>query len=223
MAAPGCLRLASGRFLLDLKGFTLDRTVSGVQLCKSGERGGAMLHARDLSRRLQQGRRLLLARACAAAPGVSVLDATAGFGLDGLTLAALGCSVTLCERDPLVFELLQDGVGRLGPTESEEGEAEVVHAEARDFLREPRRYDVVYLDPIFPERGKTALPGKRARYLAELVGHDTEALEELLALALARAKKRVVVKRRRLDPEARKPDFVIQGRSVRFDVYRAGA
>ncbi|MDF1561520.1 MAG: class I SAM-dependent methyltransferase [Deltaproteobacteria bacterium] len=205
-------------------GFHVDELPSGLQLCKDGERGGAMLRPQDLKRRLQQGKKLLLARACKAAPGITVLDATAGFGLDGLTLAALGCSVTLCERHPLVFEILVDGLRRLGPAPDAPGEVEAVRAEARLILEQEGLYDVIYLDPIFPERSKKALPNKRARYLAELVGHDESPHEELVRLALARARERVVVKRRLHDPEAgpdgRKPDFVLAGKSVRFDVYR---
>ena len=117
--------------------FHLERDSSGLQLQKSGERGGVGLSERDLQRRLRQGKRLLLARACAAGPGVSVLDATAGFGLDGLTLSALGCSVTLCERHPMVYELLEDAAHRLGSGALARGEIELMEADAREVLRAP--------------------------------------------------------------------------------------
>jgi len=201
--------------------FHLERETSGLQLHSSGERGGVRLSDNDLRRRLRQGKRLLLARACAAGPGVSVLDATAGFGLDGLTLSALGCSVTLCERHPMVYALLEDGALRLGSGALARGDIKLLQADARDVLHGPDCYDVVYLDPIFPPRGKSALPNKRARYLAELVGREQESVTELVAQARRRARRRVVVKRRRLDPELGSPTFALHGRAVRFDVYQA--
>ena len=201
--------------------FHLERETLGLQLHKSGERGGVKLSDHDLRRRLRQGKRLLLARACAAGPGVSVLDATAGFGLDGLTLSALGCSVTLCERHPMVFALLEDSAHRLGSGALARGDIKLLQADAHDVLCGPDRFDVVYLDPMFPPRGKSALPNKRARYLADLVGQDQESVAELLMRARRRARRRVVVKRRRLDPELGSPSFALHGRAVRFDVYQA--
>ena len=108
--------------------FHLERETSGLQLHSSGERGGVRLSDDDLRRRLRQGKRLLLARACAAGPGVTVLDATAGFGLDGLTLSALGCSVTLCERHPMVYALLEDGALRLGSGALARGDIKLLQA-----------------------------------------------------------------------------------------------
>lgn len=201
--------------------FHLERKTAGLQLHKSGERGGVRLSEHDLRRRLRQGKRLLLARACAAGPGVSVLDATAGFGLDGLTLSALGCSVTLCERHPMVYALLEDGTHRLGSAALARGDIKLLQADARDVLRGPDRYDVVYLDPMFPRRAKTALPNKRARYLADLLGWEDELLTELVTQARRCARRRVVIKRRRLDPDLGSPTFALRGRVVRFDVYQA--
>ena len=39
-----------------------------------------------------------------------VLDATAGLGRDGFVLADLGCEVILCEREPVIAELLRAGM-----------------------------------------------------------------------------------------------------------------
>ena len=201
--------------------FHLERDTSGLKLYKSGERGGVGLSEHDLRGRLRQGKRLLLARACAAGPGVSVLDATAGFGLDGLTLSALGCSVTLCERHPMVYAMLEDGAHRLGSGALARGDIKLIQADARDVLHGPGRYDVVYLDPIFSHRAKTALPNKRARYLADLLGREDELLTELVTRARCCARRRVVIKRRRLDPDLGSPTFALHGRAVRFDVYQA--
>ena len=49
-----------------------------------------------------------LARACDAGSGLRVLDATAGWGTDGLALARLGCYVQMLETNPLVYAMLDD-------------------------------------------------------------------------------------------------------------------
>ena len=41
-----------------------------------------------------------------------VLDLTAGLGRDGFVLASLGASVSMLERHPIVFALLDDGLAR---------------------------------------------------------------------------------------------------------------
>ena len=82
--------------------FRLVASPSGLTLCRVGDRKGVALQPADVQKRLRQGRRLLLARACGAQPGVSVLDGMAGFGLDGLTrwqrVSALHLFAAACYR-----------------------------------------------------------------------------------------------------------------------------
>lgn len=206
--------------------FHLAAGPAGLLLCRSDEEPGVALERGELNRRLRQGKRLLLARACGVGSDVSVLDAMAGFGLDGLTLARLGGLVTMCEQHPLVFPLLEDGVGRLAPDLLVGGRIVLHRMDVMDQLAAETRYDVVYLDPMFSARGargKSALPNKRAQYLAEMVGNCGQDLEELLAAARRCARRRVVLKRRRHDPNIGVPHHRLQGRAVRFDVYRPEA
>ena len=64
----------------------------------------------DVRRRISAGKKQLLARAIGLHkhPAPRVLDATAGLGRDGFTLAALGAGVTLLERHPQTAALLRD-------------------------------------------------------------------------------------------------------------------
>jgi len=162
-------------------------------------------------------------------PGPRVLDATAGLGRDTVVAAALGCEVIACERSPVVALLLRDGLTRavadpaLAPLIAR---IRVEVADAREFLEalpEAERPDVVLLDPMFPERRKTARAKGEMQLLQMLlgappVGEDTALLEA----ALAHARRRVVVKR----PAhalaiggARQPDLEVPGRAARYDVY----
>lgn len=157
-----------------------------------------------------------------------VIDATAGLGRESFVLATLGCTVTLLERSPIVHALLQDGLKHA--QESGDSEIQTIaarmtlhHASAHEWLptlSDNSLPDVIYLDPMFPERQKSALVQKEMRFFHEVVGEDPDSAE-LLDIACQSAKHRVVVKRPRHAPELAgcKPAFVIHGKAVRYDVY----
>jgi 16S rRNA (guanine1516-N2)-methyltransferase len=174
-----------------------------------------------------RGKELLLKAIGGRRAGLTVVDATAGLGRDSYLLAGYGAHVTLCERNPVVAALLADGLAR-GRTAPEV--ADVVanmrlqplaaQAYLESLAGAPLPPDVVYLDPMFPESGKSALVKKEMRLFHSLVGKDEDAAE-VLAAALDVAKHRVVVKR---PPHAaplrgKAPQFAISGKAVRYDVY----
>lgn len=159
-------------------------------------------------------------------PHLQVVDATAGLGREAFVLASLGCQVTLLERSPIMYALLADGLTRA--TNSDDPRLQAIisrmylhNTDALNWLQNPHFIpDVVYLDPMFPERQKSALVQKEMRCLHEVVGEDLDSAD-LLNLARQVAKLRVTVKRPRLAPELAdlKPAFVISGKAVRYDVY----
>jgi 16S rRNA (guanine1516-N2)-methyltransferase len=173
------------------------------------------LAAPDAARRRDAGRQLPLARAVGVkrdhAP--TVLDATAGLGRDAYTLVALGCKVTAIERSPVVAALLQDGLERVRAT------MPLLVGDAIEHMRTINpRPEVVYLDPMFPARGKSAAVKKEMQYMQALLDEDDPA--PLLEAALKCATKRVVIKRPIHAPNVgAKPNHTFEGKTVRFDVY----
>lgn len=157
---------------------------------------------------------------------LTVVDATAGLGQDAFVLAGLGCQVTLLERNPLVHAVLADGLARAALN------AECADTIARmtlvprgssiDWLRSqaPGSVDVVYLDPMFPHRDKSASVKKEMAVFRQVVGDDDDAIA-LLEAALAAARYRVVVKRPRKAPaiEGPEPATRLEGKSSRYDLY----
>jgi 16S rRNA (guanine1516-N2)-methyltransferase len=100
---------------------------------------------------------------------------------------------------------------------------QLVHADSKIYFQQPAeadRPDVVYLDPMYPHRSKSALVKKEMRYARAIVGDDEEA-PALLATALKTAKERVVVKRpRSAKPLAGpKPTVAIESKNTRYDIY----
>lgn len=179
-------------------------------------------------RRRGEGRQQPLARAIGLKGNIcpTVLDATAGLGRDAFVLASLGCQVLLLEQSPIVGALLEDGLERARQApESAPVVARMafIQANAIDWMAKLSTRDlpeVVYLDPMYPERTKSALVKKEMRLLRTLVG-DGENAPLLLEAALKCARQRVIVKRPRLaSPVAgSKPDFAIESKNTRFDVY----
>jgi 16S rRNA (guanine1516-N2)-methyltransferase len=204
-------------------GYTIERTDGRLELRARDNAAGVYLNLDDVQRRLRQGRKLALAKACGVRPGLRVLDGMAGLGLDGITLAMLGCDVLMVERDPQLFVLLQDAIARARAGVSLALSIQCLEGDVRDVLMKRDAFDTVYLDPMFPPRDKAALPRKSAQVLGDLLGASDEDLRDFVAAAIPLARRRVVVKRRRHDATWVEPDWQIIGRSVRFDVYRGTA
>jgi len=161
---------------------------------------------------------------------LTVVDATAGMGGDAFVLASLGCKVTMIERCPVVRMLLADGLAR-GCAYAETEDAELFAILQRmqlvdgDSLTQIPLLDkaqtqVIYLDPMFPERKKSAQVKKEMQFFHDIVGDDNDA-DGLLDAALKKAVNRVVVKRPRIAPYLAgiAPGYQLVGKSGRFDVY----
>ncbi len=216
--------------------FYLTLTEKGLELHQQGKpspgpitvefAGGALGHRRLYG----GGRGQPLARAMGLKSGYSptLVDATAGLGRDAFVLASLGCKTTLCERSPILASLLYDGLRR-GAQHPEIADImqrmTLWYGESCDYLTgipAKQRPDVIYLDPMYPDKQSSALVKKGMVALQQLIGPDRDS-EQLFGLALEIARKRVVVKR----PvhadclHRRKPHSCISSKNTRYDIYRA--
>lgn len=198
----------------------------GLSLCGGGNTARA-----DLTKMIPRlSRRKLATELLVRAAGVrnnkpmTAIDATAGFGEDSLLLAAAGMRVTLFEYDPVIAELLADALRRaaedpvLAPIvcrmELRRGDSVTGMAEVAP------KPDVILLDPMFPERTKTAAVKKKFQllHLLEAPCADEEAL---FAAAEAIRPRRLIVKRpvKGAYLAGRKPDYSIAGKAVRYDCF----
>ena len=187
----------------------------------------------DHRRKFGGGKGQMIAKAVGVKAGVypRVLDATAGMGKDSFVLATLGCQLTMIERSPIVHALLQDGLQRAQEfAQAQDAELHQVMNRMQLLAQDSRTYleslsaeqfpDVIYLDPMFPERQKTADVKKEMAAFHSVVGKDEDA-DALLPLALAHVNYRVVVKRPRKAPflNNQTPSYQLEGKSSRFDIY----
>ena len=215
-------------------GLELARTPEGFALTD-----GTMELRADFARmlpRLKQGRlqQELLVKA-ARTKGVEhpwAIDATAGFGEDSLLLAAAGFAVDLYEQDCVIAALLQDAleraaddpaladaVARMRLHAGKDSIAGLHHTAELVEQGELAAPDVVYLDPMFPERTKSAAVKKKFQLLHHLERPCADE-ETLVQAALAVHPRKVVIKRPVKGPllAGIKPSYQLAGKAVRYDV-----
>jgi 16S rRNA (guanine1516-N2)-methyltransferase len=160
----------------------------------------------------------------------SIMDLTAGLGADGFIFASLGCNVKLIERNPLIASLLQDGILRANADSKDDSDLasimeKLVLIESDSFylmsdLTEDEKPDVIYLDPMFPHRKKTAKVKKEMQAFQAIVGDDNDS-GLLLDKAIDTARYRVVIKRPNHAEYLHNmaPTYSLSGKSIRFDIF----
>lgn len=206
----------------------------GLELRKSGDKklpGALRVDFCDpaMLRRLARCRQELVVRAAKISnqEGALLFDATAGLGKDGFLLAAAGFRVWMFERHPVTAALLRDGLERATrcpETASVALRITLVEEDALGALAAPEAQPaVIYLDPMFPARTKSAEVKQNAQLLRHLDLGDSAEETALLRAALALHPKKVVIKR---PLKAGKivetaPSYNIKGKSVRYEVYPA--
>lgn len=219
--------------------FVLVFDEQGISLQQTGRKAPGPIRAEfaegsvDHRRKFGGGKGQMIAKAVGVKAGVypKVLDATAGLGKDAFVLATLGCHLQMLERSPVVHALLADGLLRARDHASYEdpelaqiiSRMELLAADSQDYLTQisnDDRPDVIYLDPMFPDRQKSADVKKEMAAFHHLVGKDEDA-DSLLEKALAKANYRVVVKRPRKAPfiANKTPSYQLEGKSSRYDIY----
>ena len=210
----------------------LDETRLALQQTGRGAPGPVTVEfgAAAMRHRRRSGHNELLGRAVGVGKktGLRVLDATAGLGRDGFILADLGCEVLLCERSPIVCALLSSGMAAAAAS-GDTWLAQVLarmrlHAgDARELPRPAlEAIDVIYLDPMFPARGKSAAVKKEMALFQRLLEQGEPAdTDALWRWAMDCDVARVVVKRPARAPSlaASPPSHSIGGKAVRYDVY----
>jgi len=154
--------------------------------------------------------------------GLTAVDATAGLGEDSLLLAAAGFCVTLYEKDPVIAALLEDAMNRAKNIPELSQTVSRMTLIKEDSISAMRSLDihpdVILLDPMFPERQKSALVGKKFQ-LIHLLEKPCEDETELLNAAVMAHPRKIIIKRPLKGTwlGGRKPDYSINGKAIRYD------
>lgn len=206
-------------------GFELRDDGQGLALA-----GGGMVLRAEFTRLLPRlrpdrlGRELLVRAARMRGAEVpTAVDATAGLGEDSILLAAAGFTVTMFEKDPVIAALLRDALERAANEPQLAGVVSRMALVEGDSVAGLRNLgivpDVVFLDPMFPERSKSAAVKKKFQMLHHLE-QPCDDEDELLDAALAAHPRKIVIKRPPKGPwlAGAKPSHSLAGKAVRYDV-----
>ncbi len=188
----------------DEAGLALKRD-DGLRIAPEFEKGRGAARARESSLAGQPiAKALGIARLATTGRRVTMVDATAGFGVDAWQAAALGANVLMLERHPVMHALLRDALHRASASDNARvrelaGRVTLEQTDAVNWLQtraqttHDERPMLVYLDPMYPARIRRARSRKDIETLHRLVPAGDD--DGLLDAALAVASHRVVVKR----------------------------
>ncbi|ORF26914.1 class I SAM-dependent methyltransferase [Snodgrassella alvi] len=201
-----------------------------LALAKAGQKGVVRVDFVEGTARYRRlfGGGELLARAIQAKNRPLVWDATGGLGRDAFVMASLGLEVVVFEQNPYVYVLFADGLKRAMVDEQTAHIAQQIHLHYGSITlpdAEQKQIplpDVVYLDPMYPQKQKAAAVKKEMAYFHELLGNaDINNDQALLLAAQKLARKRVVVKRPANGTvlAGKTPAFQYFGKTTRFDGY----
>lgn len=151
-----------------------------------------------------------------------LMDCTAGLGEDSLLLAASGFQVDMYERNPIISALLKDALRRAKKVPELREIVTRMHLHEEDSIEAIGKLiktpDVIYLDPMFPGREKSALIKKKFQ-LIHMLEKPADDEKELLSAVTGAGPDKIVIKRPPKGPYLAdvKPSYSIEGKAVRFD------
>ena len=201
-------------------------TAQGLQLCFGAFKPLKLDFTQAYwQKRRDAGKTQGLIKACKPKPGMKIIDVTAGWGRDAAILASFGANVLMLEQHPVVAALLKDALqtqnSKLLPLSFEHRNAQEFLTQLTDTTLFP---EVIYIDPMHPQRQKQALVKKELQILQAWVKPDAIQTHDLIVQACTKVTQRVVVKWPQKQAPLLPPDLSFPGKTVRFDVYyRPGA
>ncbi len=152
------------------------------------------------------------------------VDMTAGLGEDAFLLAGAGCKVIMFEQDEVIASLLEDAIKRGKEIVEIKDVMDRMTLIKGDSIEGVKSLDIipdiVYLDPMFPQRQKSGLIKKKFQIIHELEKPCSNG-SDLLNAAISTKAKKIIVKRPQKGENLVdiKPNYTISGKAIRYDVY----
>ena len=150
------------------------------------------------------------------------VDCTAGLGEDSFILAAGGYHMELYEHNPVTAVLLGDALIRAKshPDLKEIAKRMTLRVGDSKELLEKLSYrpDLIYLDPMYPEKKKSGESKKKLQVLHQIETPCSDEIQ-LVQAAIERKPQKIIIKRPPEGPylAGMKPNYSVKRKAVRFD------
>ncbi len=148
-------------------------------------------------------------------------DLTAGLGRDSIIMALQGYQIIMFEQNQLIYQMLKAALAELANSEYQYIADKITLKNQDSFSYCANltydRNNIFYLDPMFPERSKTAKVKKQLQLLQKICPVEKN-LEHLLNCVKTKGK--TILKRPRFAAKlALKEHHIIKGSKIDFYVY----
>ncbi len=152
----------------------------------------------------------------------TIIDATPGVLKDSFMLANRGIDIIAIERNPLLYVMVKKALSHFD-TDSQTDNIHIDYhfGDAKDLLANFHA-DIIYLDPMYPPKRKSAQVKKEMQILHQVIGADSDS-DELFHAAKKQGSRLVVKRPSYATPIANsKPSFSYstdKRGATRFDIY----
>jgi len=148
-----------------------------------------------------------------------ILDCTAGLGHDAFILALLGQYVTVVEKNKglcILFELALESLPQTSYFQEAKERITIINDDSASFVDKLFDYDVVYIDPMFKDRGAAGRSG-----IMSLISDYLDDFTDVSDVLIRSKFNRMVIKRQKKFKQSGNisPSFILSGKSINFHVF----
>ena len=153
---------------------------------------------------------------------LKILDCTGGLGVDSAVMAQFGANVTVLEGSKAIYDRLIQNLALVKSYPLKKSLViEAHHSEALEWIKnnDIKLFDVIYCDPMFPHKKKSAKPKQSMQELAQITPYNEKSSDLLIQNLIDLKPKKLVIKRPIRAAQNPLCHHHITGKTHRFDVF----
>jgi len=148
-----------------------------------------------------------------------ILDCTGGLGHDAFILALLGQNVTVIDKNKglcILFELALESLPKTSYFLEAKERITIINDNSASFIDKLLDYDVVYIDPMFKDKGTAGRSG-----VMSLISDYLDDFTDVSDILIRSKFNRMVIKRQKQFKQSGNgsPSFILSGKSINFHIF----